>query len=392
MKRNKISKQIRENIIKKYKDEIFELNDHLADFPEISGKEFKSVKKIVNLLIQKGFKVEYPFAEIETAFKATINENKEKKIAILVEYDALPDIGHGCGHCASGSISILAGLILCELKDAINGQIDLIGTPSEESGGSKVAMAERGVFDQYEFAIMIHMYNLNMVYTKLLASDRLEINFFGKASHAAASPWEGINALNAAQLMFHAIDMMRQHVKPDVRIHGYIKEGGKVSNIIPDFASIEICTRSFNRQYLDSINEWVEDCARAAALATKANVEIKKLSPSYKDLARNNTAENLLTEIYNGLALKITNSENGLCSSDIGNVDYICPAFHPTISINEPFALHTKEFAGAMKSKKTHEAILKGAEIIARFIINVLGNLKKIKNIKNEHKEYRLRE
>lgn len=392
MKSEEIISQIRENIINRYKDEVFELNDFMADFPEISGEEYEAVKKIVALLTQKGLQVEYPFVGLENSFKATINKNKEKKAAILVEYDALPGIGHGCGHCASGSISILAGLILHELKDVIDAQIDIIGTPDEEVMGGKITLAEKGVFDQYDFAIMIHMNNnINSVYTRFLALDGLEFQFTGKPSHAAASPWEGKNALNAVQLMFHAIDMMRQHVKPDIRIHGYIKDGGKASNIITDFASAEVLTRGMDREYLDEITEWAKDCARAAALATRTSVEIKTICPPFKDLAPNETAENLLTEIYNDLGLEITDLKNqAFGSSDIGEIDYICPAFHPTISIDEPFALHTKEFANAMKSKKTHDAILKGGEIIVRFVINVFDSHKLLDDIKEEHRKYRL--
>jgi len=391
MKNDETIKQIGEDIIDRYRDEVFELNDFMADYPEVSGKEYEAVKKIVTLLTQKGLQVEYPFAGLENSFKATINKNKEKKAAILVEYDALPDIGHGCGHCASGSISILAGLILYELKDRIDAQIDIIGTPDEEFMGGKIILAEKGVFDQYDFAIMIHMNNnKNYVYTGFLALDGLEFQFTGKPSHAAASPWEGKNALNAVQLMFHAIDMMRQHVKPDIRIHGYIKEGGKASNIIPDFASAEVLTRGIERKYLDEITEWVKDCARAAALATRTSLEIRTICPPFKDLAPNKTAENLLREIYNDLGLEITDLENQpYASSDIGEIDYICPSFHPFISIGEPFELHTKEFASAMKSKKTHDAILKGGEIIARFVISVFDNTQLLDNIKEEHKRYR---
>lgn len=389
MIKNEIVSQIR-NIINKYKAEIIKLNDFMADNPEISSQEFLSSQRIVDCLRNEGLEVEYPFAGLDTAFKTSINKNKSKKAAVLVEYDALPGIGHGCGHCASASISVLAGLILHELRDIFDGQVDLIGTPDEEVLGGKIIMAEKGVFDKYDFAIMIHMDKINIVKTKFLALDGLEFNFIGKASHASASPWEGRNALNGMQLLFHSIDMMRQHIKPDVRIHGYIKEGGKAPNIVPDFASAEIYTRGLSREYLNDITEWVKDCGKAAALATRSEVEIKKLCPSLKDLAPNETAEGLLFEIYKDLGLEVTDlGSEAFGSSDMGDVDYICPAFHPTISINEPYSLHTKDFANTMKSEKTYNAILLGAEIISRFILNVFSDSQLLENIKADYRKYR---
>lgn len=273
------------------------------------------------------------------------------------------------------------------MKNYIDGQIDIIGTPDEEVLGGKIVMAEKNIFVDYELAIMIHMDNKNIIYPKMLALDGFYIDFIGKASHASSAPWEGKNALNAVQLFFHSIDMMRQHVKHDIRIHGYIKEGGKAPNIIPDFASAEIYTRGLNREYLNDISEWIKECAIAAAMATRTNVEIKKLCPSLKDLSYNNTGSKILEKIYLDMNLELHEYDDGdfFGSSDIGHVDYQCPTFQPTISINQPYALHTVEFAQIMKSKETHNAILKGGEIIAKFIITILDNKELLTKIKHDH-------
>lgn len=374
-------------IINKYAQQIIELNDYIADNPEIGGEEFKSSKKIVELLTNNGIEVEYPFAGLDTSFKASINKGMNNKAVILVEYDALRGLGHGCGHCASGSISILAALVLNEMKERFDAQIDIIGTPDEEMRGSKAYMSNNGVFNGYDFAIMIHMSNINTVYRKTLALDSYEFEFTGKPAHAAASPWDGRNALNAIRLLFDAVDMMRQHVKDDVRIHGYIKDGGTASNIVPDFASSEFCVRSLERAYLDDISSWVIDCAKAAALATRTKLEIKELGEKYNELSSKATGQKLLEEIFADLGLQTVDlSDKVGGSSDIGNVDYICPAFHPYLSIGEECGVHTVEFANAMKNQKTHDAILKGGEIIARFVTKMYEEPELLNKIKEEHK------
>ncbi len=379
-----------DHIITKCAPLAIELNDYMADNPEIGGEEFNASQKIVNLLHDSGFKVEFPFAGIETAFKGTINEGKNIKVAILVEYDALRGMGHGCGHCASGAISILAALVLNELKDKIDVQVDIIGTPDEEMKGGKAIMAKQGVFNNYDFTIMIHMFNKNAVFTNFLALDAYNFQFTGKPAHAAASPWEGRNALNAMRLMFDAIDMMRQHVRDDVRIHGFIKEGGVASNIVPEFASAEFCVRAKERAYLDDISSWVKDCGRAAALATRTNFEFEELGEKFHEISRKPSGEKVLEDIFMDLGLELTDLSNEAGgSSDIGNVDYLCPAFHPMLSIGEDYGIHTKEFADSMKSEKTHEAIENGGKIIVRFIMKVCEEPELLKSIKEEHRKAR---
>lgn len=382
----KVNREDISNIADKYLPEAISLNDYLADNPEISGEEFNSSERIVNILKDHGFKVEYPFSDIRTAFKAVVNKGKKYKFALLVEYDALPSIGHACGHCASGSISLLAALVLNQLKDNIDAEIHVIGTPDEEMRGSKATMANKGVFDEYDFAIMIHMSNKNVVFNPSLALDAYNFNFIGRPAHAASAPWEGRNALNALRLTMDAVDMMRQHVKEDVRIHSYIKEGGVASNIVPEFASMEILIRSKERSYLDELSTWVKDCGKAGALATRTKFEWEQLGEKFHEISEKPSGNKILEDIFIGLGLKLTDiSEISSGSSDIGNVDYFCPAFHPMISIGEDFGPHTEEFAAAMKTDKTHRAIRDGGEIIVRFVSELYDNPELIQKIKEEH-------
>ena len=256
--------------IEKYTAMCQHINDDLADHPELSGEEVESSSKIVELLKKEGFQTEYPFAGYNTAFKAVYGENNHaRKIAILTEYDALPGIGHACGHCTSAAISLLAGLALKELQDELDADIHIIGTPAEETEGAKCVMVKKGVFDKYDMAMMVHLYDENLLAPKVQALDAFFYTFHGKTAHASAAPWEGNNALNGVQLMFHALDMLRQHVKPDVRIHGVIRDGGLAPNIVPEIASAEFYIRSMDRAYLTEVLKKVDDCARGAAIATQ---------------------------------------------------------------------------------------------------------------------------
>jgi len=209
--------------------EAIALSDRLADNPEVSGQEESSSKMHADLLKKHGFEVELPFLDIPHSFCARIKREGKAKVALLVEYDALPEIGHACGHNLHGAMSTLAGVAIARiLRDGkTKGELLVIGTPAEETNGAKVLMADKGVFDDIDLAMMIHSGGgKSFVKYRSLALDALEFEFRGKSSHAASAPWEGRNALNGVQLFFHAIDMLRQHVRPEVRMHGIIVKGG----------------------------------------------------------------------------------------------------------------------------------------------------------------------
>ena len=268
--------------------DLIALNDDLADNPELSGEEHRSSKKIAELLEKNGFKVEMPFAGLETAFRGISGaDNHKYKVAIMAEYDALPGIGHACGHCVSGSISALAAIALAPLQDELNCDIHILGTPNEEIDGAKCAMVDQGIFNGYDMAMMIHLYDQNLLYCKLLGLHQYLYTFHGKAAHASAAPWDGVNALNAAQLMFHGIDMLRQHVTPDVRMHGVYRNGGEAPNIVPEEASAEFYYRALDKDYLFELDKRADNCAEGAAIATGTTGE-KALTEAMYDNLKNN--------------------------------------------------------------------------------------------------------
>ncbi len=367
-----------------YASEVFALNDDIADHPEISAQEFETSKKIVSFMRKHGFDVTAPYAGLETAFIAKTGDGSYKRnIALLAEYDALPAIGHACGHCASGSLSILAAIALSSVQKELGANVHLIGTPDEERAGAKCKMANDGVFDGYDIAAMIHMSSKNMVTSKFLALDSFRYTFHGQPSHASASPWEGRNALNGVTLMMHAMDMLRQHVRPDVRMHGYIDYGGEAANIVPAKASAEIYVRAEERAYLDEIVRKVDDCAKGAAIATQTTFDREPTAYPYDNLKNNATGERILTEGFESLGLPVYLHNAALGSSDAGNVSMRCPMFHPSISICEEMVpTHTVEFANLMKTEATHRAIVNGAKLLSIMMLRLFTDEKELAALK----------
>lgn len=374
----------------KYTEEIFRLNDFMAENPETGSEEYQSSAAIVQLLRAHGIETEYPFAGFETAFKGRINPEKENRMALLAEYDALPGIGHACGHCASGSGSVLAALVFNEVKDELDFGVDIIGTPDEEISGIKCLMADQGVFDGYDFAIMVHMAGCNAAQVDFIALDGLGFKWHGKPAHAAGAPEKGRNALNAARLFMDATDMMRQHVIQEARLHGFIKNGGTASNVVPDFAEIEFLTRAPRRADLNDITEWVRDCARAAALATRTEVEIFPVGEPFHELHISKLGRRLMESCFDEMGLEYDKEGSAMTgSSDIGNVDYRCPAFHPVVSIGKPYDPHTREFAGEMTKPGAHTAIVNAADMMLHMAARLYGDPELMQKVKAEHKAYR---
>lgn len=373
--------------ISRHHDELEGLSDDLTDHPELSAQEFRSSKQIVALLRRHGFTVEYPFDKTETAFRGIAGGSPHThKVALLTEYDALPDIGHACGHSLSGSISCLAALALQEVQEELDLEVHVIGTPAEETIGYKAFMADHGVFDAYDLAIMVHLYNQNLVTPKLLALDSYFYEFHGKAAHGAAAPWMGVNAFNAAQLQFHAIDMMRQHLKADARIHGIIRYGGEAANVVPDYVKSEIYVRAAKSAYRDEIVEKVDRMADGAAIATGCTWNKYREDHPYDDLKRNETGDATLREVYAELDIPINGDEEALFgSSDIGNVSYRCPAFHPCLQITPlEVPIHSKGFADAVKSNRAHRTLDQGAAVIALQVLKIIGDPARLQALKRD--------
>jgi amidohydrolase len=264
-------------------------------------------------------------------------------------------------------MSILAALALAETP-GWTGELRAVGTPAEETNGAKIAMAAAGLFDDCDLALMIHTSaGHSYVDYRSLAMDAFEFTFVGRAAHAAASPWEGRNALNGVQLLFHALDMLRQHVRPEIRIHGIVKHGGEAPNIVPERAVARIYVRSPWRNYLKTVIEQVLDCARGAALATGTEVSWTNYELSFDEMLENPSAETMMTRVFEELGVPLVTDMGPQGSTDVGNISWHCPALQPELAVTEKnMALHTREFAQAVVGPQAWKTLATGAKALAR--------------------------
>lgn len=369
------------------KEKLWSISDFMYLNPELGNQEFKAVDKLTALLKENNFEVEVGIAGKPTAFKAVYDSNLEgPTVAYLCEYDALPEIGHGCGHNIIGTMGVGAGIALSKGIEQIGGKVIVLGTPAEETDGAKVYMVEQGVFDNIDIALILHPADENYESGSSLAIDALQFDFIGKASHAAAKPEAGINALDAVILTFNGINALRQHVTSDVRIHGIITEGGVAANIVPERAVAQFYVRASQREYLNEVVAKVKNIANGAALMTGAKLEISNYQISYDNMVTNKTLSETFTKNLKEIGvLDVKKDREGSGSIDMGNVSRVVPSIHPYIGLGcSGVAAHTRELAQATITEKGHEALLNGATALALTGYDVLTDKVLLEQIKSE--------
>ena len=376
-----------EEIINAVRPELQALSEYIYDNPELGHEEFKSSKAHVDLLRQHGFEVEYPYLGIDTAFKAVYQGEKEgPSIAYLSEYDALPGIGHGCGHNLLGSTDTGAGIVLSKLVDDIGGRVVVLGTPAEETNGDKVTMADAGTFDDIDVAFCTHPSDGYFASGTSMAMEAIAFNFYGKTAHAAAAPFEGINALDAVLNTFNNINSLRQQIHPTARVHGVISNGGEAANIIPDFTRAEFYVRAMDMPYLNELKEKVIRCAEAGAMAAGCTMTWEYYETGYKNMITNET----LSKRYNdnmkeqGIQM-LVDARDSMGSMDMGNVSQVVPAINPYFEITNGKAIsaHTVEFRECTKTEEAYRAMeytIAGLTLTALDLIQDTDLLKAIKD------------
>src|SRR5256714_6436382 len=269
-------------------DELESLSRRIHEHPELGFQEVKAAGWLAEFLERQGFKVERGVAGVDTAFRGTIETGDGPRVAILGEYDALPGIGHACGHNVIATAGVGAGAALAALRDRLpKGRVQVIGTPAEEGGGGKVKLINGGVFKTVDAAMMIHGFDRWIAHQDLLGIVRVGFEFTGKAAHASADPWEGINALDAVIQTFNAVSMLRQQVRPECRIHGIITNGGAAPNIIPEFAAAMFYVRAPKIDEMWKLHARVVACAEGAARATGCALKVIDHENAYEPMKRN---------------------------------------------------------------------------------------------------------
>lgn len=351
------------------------LSDDLAAHPELPDQEFRSSRKIVELLEQAGYQVEYPYLGYETGFRAVLDNGEGPSAAILVEYDALPELGHACGHNVHGSMSVLAALALAEIREHFSGKLYVFGTPAEEEDGAKVGMAAQGAFDGMSAAMMIHSYSggRSTADMDVLSLCCYLVEFKGQSAHAVAGPWKGHSALAAARKFLDLIDARRECFTPDIHVNGVITDGGTYPNILPERAEVRLEFRTDSQAKLEQMDEVVKKCANGAAMALDCTVSFTPGFDGFADMVRVPALEEEVLGLMDELGLPHMAVEMPNGSSDVGNVSYRCPTIQPLLSICDNYhALHTVEFRDETTRPAAHQAIANGAKIIAATILRAL--------------------
>jgi amidohydrolase len=366
---------------------LWEISDHLYHHPELSDQEYESMERLVEFLKEHQFTIEKGIVNRATAFKAVYDSKKEgPTIAYLSEYDALPGVGHGCGHNLIGTMSAGAGVLLSKVVDEIGGRVVVLGTPAEETNGGKVPMAEQGIFDDIDAAMILHPADESYESGDSLAMDAIQFDYRGQTSHAAASPEKGINALDAVLQLFNGINALRQHVTSDVRIHGIIKEGGVAANIVPDKAVAQFYVRAKDRSYLNEVVDKVKSIAQGAALMTGAELHISNYELSYDNMITNQTLSQLFTNNLLATGVKeVKKAKQTYGSIDMGNVSQVVPAIHPYIGLDSPGLIaHTKEFADLTITENSHHILSNGALALAFTGFDLIANHELLEKMKQE--------
>ncbi|MGL5639756.1 MAG: M20 family metallopeptidase [Cetobacterium sp.] len=374
--------------VDKLKDELINLGDFIFDNPEIGLEEFKSSKKIVDILKSNGFEVEMGIGGFETAFKATYEVgNFGPSIGLLCEYDALEGMGHGCAHHLQGPSIIGAALSLKEILKEKNYKIVVYGTPAEETVGAKVKMLQEGCFQDIDVALMMHGAPDTTTDVKSLALSNFTIKFHGVSSHAALAPEKGRSALDGLILLFQGIEFLREHMREDVKIHYTITNAGGPANVVPKYAEAKVSIRSYDRFYLNHIIERFSKVVQGASLMTETEYEIietKRLNNKIPVLELNQILMDN-AKLVNAPRLSPPREKTG--STDFGNVMYqvagscIRVAFVPKGTTS-----HSDEFLCAGKSEEAHDAIIFGAKILAGTAYDLIQNEELFRKVKEEFK------
>jgi amidohydrolase len=349
-------------------DVLLEASHSIHEHPELGFHEHHAHDVLTEILEGEGLAVERGAYGLKTAFAARAGSTGPT-IAVLCEYDALPGIGHACGHNVIGTAGLGAGLAAAAVAEEVGGRVVILGTPAEEGGGGKVFMADEGALEGVDAAMMVHPAGADLRSMNAIAIQQLHVHYTGKAAHAAAAPHKGRNALDAAVLGYMNVAALRQHIKPQERIHGIFTDSGDAANIVPAKAGAIWYVRSPKMRGLETLKQRVLDCLEAGAKAAGCEMTYEWMDPAYADLVDLEPFDDLYVANAARLGREVQDHRaipGVVGSTDMGNVSYLVPSIHPMIQVSPPHvAIHTEEFVRYARGPEGDAAVLDGAKALA---------------------------
>ncbi|OFV23487.1 M20 family metallopeptidase [Staphylococcus sp. HMSC14C01] len=386
------SKQEILDYIENKKYDYVEISHRIHERPELGNEEIFASRTLIDQLRANDFEIETDIAGHATGFIATYQSEKEgPTIGYLAEYDALPGLGHACGHNIIGTASVLAGIALKQVIDHVGGKVVVLGCPAEEggeNGSAKASYVKAGVIDDIDIALMIHPGNETYPTINTLAVDVLDIKFYGKSAHASENADEALNALDAMISYFNGVAQLRQHIKKSHRVYGVILDGGKAANIIPDYTHARFYTRATTRKELDILTERVNQIARGAAIQTGCDYEFGPIQNGVNEFIKTPKLDELFEKYAIEVGEEVSYDDFGFGSTDTGNVSHIVPTIHPHVKIGSRNLVgHTHRFREAAASVHGDQALIRGAKIIALMGLELIENKKLFDEVVEQHSQ-----
>ena len=356
--------------------EILALSHAIHADPEPAFEEHRAAARVAEAIAAHGYAVEHPAGRLATAVRGRLSGGlgpDGPRIGVLAEYDALPGLGHGCGHNTMAASGVGAAIALAAVRDSFAGEVVFLGTPAEERGSGKQFMLDDRLFDGLDAALLFHPADRDMVNCVLLASEDVDVAFLGKAAHAASEPWEGRNALDAVVLLLQAIGLWRQQLPQHARVHGIVLEGGTAANIIPDRATARFMIRSTDQACFESMRERFRALVSGAAMMADVTGEVM-FSGGSTTMKDNRTLAGLWRANMEAMGRVDEGVDpEHIGSSDMGNVSRAVPTIHPSLAIcDHGVAWHSIESLRAAATPRADETTLLAASLVARTALDLL--------------------
>lgn len=364
-----------EAAVRRRSGDLVELSHSIHAEPELAFDEHRSCAKTKALVAERGFEITAAPAGLDTAFRAVFGAGS-LVVGICAEYDALPELGHACGHNIIAASAVGTALAMADVADELDLTVVLLGTPAEEAGGGKALMLDAGAFDDVAVAVMLHPGSYDMAHARSLALSQVAVNYLGREAHAAIAPNLGLNAADAATVAQVAVGLLRQHLEPGQMVHGIISEGGQAANVIPAHSAMDYIMRADNTSSLSQLRDRISGCFLAGAVATGCEFQVRETEPTYLELTPDRWLADLFRKEMQRLGRTPVSAQieasSPFGSTDMGNVTQVMPAIHPIVGIDAHGAsIHQPAFAAAAAGPGADKALVEGAVMLARTIVGL---------------------